>query len=143
MIRYCPITRDDFRDMMTEMGFVEFIPEGTFEFVYERNILNRDKTISRFKLRIYSSVSIHDRVTRESGKDAIRVLIMDTVIDKSVQEWTVHRTKNALLNTRERARDAYRFALNADRCHCGALKVERKGKYGKFFSCSAFPICKG
>jgi hypothetical protein len=82
-------------------------------------------------------------MTRECGGDAIRVLLMDNALGRGVLDWRVYRTVSALENTKERARDAWRYVMNkSNHCQCGALMVERTGQRGSFFGCTAYPHCK-
>jgi hypothetical protein len=147
MSRYRPISREVFAAVMADMGFTEVAYPGSMEHIYQRAIARRDGTSSRFTVRIFSSVHKESGWTRECGDDAIRIVLFDTALqddrgrERIVQDWRTFRTENALSNLRERARDAFRYAL-ANACECGALMVERKGKTGPFMGCTDFPNCK-
>ena len=140
--RYRPFCRQDFEVLMTQIGFTEVCLDGVFEHVYQRIIYNGPFPSDRFAIRIYSSVDIATTVTRDNGSDAIQIFLYDLKINKIVCKWKVHRTKNALLNTKERARDAWNYVMKAEHhCHCNSLMVERSGKRGIFLGCNAFPTC--
>jgi len=142
--RYRPINRSEFAKMMGEMGFEEVKVSGCSEHVYERMIPRNDGSPPRFSVRIFSSVDVATGMTRDCGEDAIRILLQDHDIKRPVQSWRAFRTENALTNMRERAREAWKFAVNqANRCDCGSFMVERKSKSrGPFLGCAAFPVCR-
>ena len=131
--RYCEIRFSDFSGLMAEMGFRQVQIEGTLEYVFERPFSD-----PRFDVRIYSSIDVRTNSTRECGADAIRVSLYDTLLGRYSYKGTVHRTANAKINTRERARDAWRWARD-NRCQCGAMMAERKGSMGKFLGCTDYP----
>lgn len=145
--RYRAITRREFERQMADMGFTEIAYPGSKEHIYQRPIANRDGSPSRFVVRVFSSVHIHTATTRECGDDAIRTVLFDTALkdqrgrERIVQDWRTFRTENALPNMRERARDAFRYAIEHG-CDCGALMVERSSKRGPFMGCTDFPNCK-
>lgn len=147
MSRYRPISRAAFAAEMANMGFDEVALPGSMEHVYQRAITTKDGSPSRFVVRICSSVHMDTGTTRDCGEDAIRILLIDTDLKdrtgrhKIVQDWRTFRTENALRNMRERARDAFSYAI-ANRCDCGAVMVERKGKTGPFMGCTDYPNCK-
>jgi hypothetical protein len=138
--RYRPIVLKDFAALMADMGFSEITITGTYEHVYERLYNN-----PRFSVRIYSSIACNNSVSRECGADAIRVVLYDSTLDKAVISKNVHRTQNALENTRIRAQSvwAYKNANgHAHWCTCGSLMVPRQSSGRGFLGCSSFPACK-
>ena len=140
--RFRPFTRQQFEVLMNEMGFLEISRLGTFEHTYERLIANVPSD-RRFAVRIYSTVDVGTGVTRQNGSDAIRVMVYDTLRNRPVTDWNVHRTTNAFTNTKERAREAWRYVLNSKHhCTCGCMMVERNGKHGPFLGCTNYPKCK-
>jgi hypothetical protein len=140
--RYRPITRDAFASAMSGVGFAETVRPGG-EHAYARRI-NNGPNPGRFEVLIYSSVQRDTGVTRPVGGDAIRILLMDAERNRPVLDWRVYRTASALDNTTERARSAWRYAMDpAHHCpDCKAMLVERTGKRGSFLGCTAFPACK-
>jgi len=147
MSRYRPISRATFAAEMAAMGFAEVAYHGSKEHMYQRMMARKDGSPSRFVVRICSSVHMDTGTTRDCGEDAIRILLLDTDLKdhngrpKIVQDWRTFRTENALRNMRERARDAFAYAIK-NRCECGAVMVERKGKTGPFMGCTDYPNCK-
>lgn len=145
--RYRAITRREFERQMADMGFSEIAYPGSKEHIYQRAIANRDGSPSRFVVRIFSSVHIGTGMTRECGDDAIRIVLFDSVLkdqrarERIVQDWRTFRTENALPNMRQRARDAFAYAIQ-NGCDCGALMIERSGKSGPFMGCTDYPNCK-
>lgn len=142
--RYRAIDRNTFRDAMCAIGFDEIVPDKTFEYAYDRAITARDGTPSRFMVRVLSSVSINTNVTRETGEDAIRVMLYDNLLGRMINDWRVLRTESALVNTVKRARDAFKYAIEAPRCQaCSAIMIKRKSRMGgEFLGCTNYPTCK-
>lgn len=141
--RYRPFDHQTFAEWMAEIGFVGIDIQGTWEYVWQRPVVTRNDRSNRYMVRIYSSVSQHDKMSRDVGGDAIRVLLFDTVRDRPVQSYRVYRTESAKQNTIKRAREAYGYALKPEHvCQCGSLFVLRTGKKGTFLGCSSYPECK-
>ena len=141
--RYRPFDHATFAGWMRDIGFTEVDLPGTWEHVWERPVNCRLST-GRYAVRIYSSVSRNSGVSRESGGDAIRVLLVDTTRDRPVLSYQVNRTEGAHNNTVRRAREAYGYVSQdaSHHCACGGLMVLRKGAKGQFWGCSSFPDCK-
>ena len=140
--RFQEISFFDFSSWMFGIGFEAVDLENVFEYVWERKIVTR-KYPDRFIVRIYSSISKNTNETRETGSDAIRVMLFDTVLDKPVKDWTVYRTKNAKSNVIARARDAWGYVIDSNHhCSCGSLMVQRSSRHGNFFGCTTYPTCK-
>lgn len=153
--RYREITYTAFKALMDEMRFRQVDLSNTMEFVFEHSVQCSltANALDRFKIRIMSSVDVRSNVTREVGSDAIRVLLLDMQPTgkepgqtKIVMDWSVHRTTNALSNTRERAREAYGYVSKhpEHHCSCGSLMALRTTKKtgSTFLGCTAFPACK-
>ena len=138
MSRYVSISYDKFKSLMDQMGFIEINLDGTFERVWKFEIAN-----TNFDIRVYSTISVNDDMSRDSGKDAIRCMIYDRSKDKILRlEKRVHRTMSALPNTRLRCRELFKH-VRANKCICGGVLVERKSKTNhSFLGCSNYPICK-
>lgn len=141
--RYRPFDYATFAGWMQEIGFAEINLPRTWEYCWERPVTCRLSN-GRYAVRIFSSVSKVDNHSRESGGDAIRVLLMDTVRDRPVLNYQVNRTAGAHENTVKRAREAYGYVSQDanHHCTCGGLMVLRKGGKGPFWGCSSFPECK-
>ena len=139
MSKYVEISFEKFNDLMTTMHFVEIKVEGTFEKVWSYHIKN-----TNYEIRIYSTICVNSNVSRSSGSDAIRCIIYDTRENKLIKlEKRVHRTEKALINTRARCRELYKYVKNNVCTKCGGLLIERTSKTShKFLGCSNFPKCK-
>ncbi len=142
--RYRAISHADFLRTMSEIGFAETRVPGAAEYAYERMVNNGPHPSERFKVRVFSSVAMDTGWSRECGGDAIRVLLVDTVLKRPVLDWTVHRTENALPNATKRAREAWGYVMRPEHhCpSCGAMMVKREGKRGEFLGCTAYPVCE-
>ena len=159
--KYVEIGLDEFRNVIeTEMGFkcVNGGNDGGMakEYIYERIVQhnNEDDFMSalrgdkfRYSIRIFSSIDKRTNVTRDTGQDAIRVTLYDMEKGRPVRvEKRVHRTKNALINMRQRAREMWQYVADKkNTCpKCKSLLVKRTAKRTKknFMGCSKFPECK-
>jgi hypothetical protein len=144
MASYRSISYATFAKAMREIGFKEVSLPGTWEHVWEREILCR-LSQGRYKVRILSSVDMQTGVTRDRAADAIHVLLLDTNRnDRVVLNLRVNRTERALTNTVKRAREAYGYvsAHPEHHCTCGSLMVVRQSKRGEFLGCTNYPECK-
>jgi hypothetical protein len=151
---YVNVTESDFRCKLEgSMGFEQVRLEGTTELVFERSVARKGEPTG-YKVRVYSSVAYG--ATRNVGKDAIRVLLIDENTNYPVR---VHgeksgdkvgkrinrtaatglpeyeRTEALLERVRDRCREFYGFAQKNICSECGTIMAHRKGKYGKFKSC--------
>ena len=135
---YVARTADEIRSWIGDMGFVEVKIPGTFELVFERSTNNSD-----IRIRVYSSIANGE--SREVGKDAGRVLLIEKTTNKPVwKSKRVNRTENFLLNLRKRCRDAWHSVAGLEKCPvCKGFMIERKSKNGKFLGCLKYPGCKG
>lgn len=133
--RYVEVTSQQVACILGPAGFVKKNEAGCLEEVYFRDINNV------FAIKVYTSVHLNTGVSRAVGDDAIRLVLWDKIANMPVKkaEKRVFRTKNAMENMKERARDLWRFVQNSKRCDCGGLLVERTSKTGKkFCGCSRF-----
>lgn len=149
MSTYVPISYDDFRDFI-ESEIMKFRPvtlPGVHELVWERMVPNRSTEAGSYAVRVFST--IEGSVTREVGEDAIRVMLWNMETNRPLSfEKRVHRTKNALKNLEQRARDIWGYATDRrNRCpSCGRLAhvvVPRKTGFRNksaepFFSCTGY-----
>lgn len=142
MGNYVGFTKDQIeRLLVTEMGFYQ-IPSKS-EFVYTRPVITRSGVEFPYVIQVYSSVLTSTRYTDESGADAIRVVLLDTVTGKPAvgKQKRVHRTKNAFPNLRERCRDLFKIVLEGEKCpKCAALMAVRANKKDghQFLSCTHY-----
>lgn len=138
MSRYVQIKYAEFKELMDIMGFTEIKIDGTFERVWSFSLKN-----TNFDILIYSTIDINTDVSRSMGSDAIRCLVYDRKETKILRlEKRVHRTESALINTRERCRELFRY-VRSHKCLCGGILIQRTSKTNhKFLGCSNFPKCK-
>ena len=138
--RYTEITYSQFQSVMDGMGFKEIVVEGTHERIWSFVLVG-----TSYEIRILSSVSTFTGVTRNNGKDAIRVMLWNTKTSKPVMSERVYRTVSALVNTKLKAREIYKH-FRDNKCSCGGVLVERvsnapSNKGHKFMGCSNYPTC--
>ena len=133
-------SEDEVRFWLEGMGFIEVFLDGVKELVF-----SRETNVPNLLILVYTSLQYGQ--TRERGKDAARVMLINAANNKMV--WyakRVHRTKNFLKNMRERCRDAYRAAGNVVKCPlCKNPMVLRENKKDgtEFYGCTDFPNCRG
>ncbi len=174
MSSYIKITHEEFRKKMDEMGF-HMLPGLTSpqykwdqytrrksqwsaplkEYVYFRNIVRDtpEETMAilggktpKYSIRIYSSIDIRTNESRDSGKDAIRVILYDNDREQGVGvSKRINRTENALGRMLKAGREVWKIGANpATKCpQCGFQLVERTNKFNgnKFMGCSGYPQC--
>jgi len=145
--KYVPVSVEQIREKMKEIGFVEVLVYKTYELVFERVSKVPDLTI-----RIYSSINPDVQGigggSREAGTDAGRVVLVEKTSGKIV--WSskrAHRTASFLQNLAERAREAWRAVATLQTCPvCHGYMVLRKSRQGKgheFYGCLKYPGCHG
>jgi hypothetical protein len=143
--RYRPFIRQDFEaEIIGEMKFQPMRVEGALEFAYHRIVTNGPFPSKRFDIQVYSTVDLRTGMTRDTGKDAIRVMLRDIELNRTVLEWKVLRTQGAFRMTRQRCQEAWGYVMNpSHHCpDCGALLTARKGKRGDFLGCTNYPNCR-
>lgn len=141
---YQEITKGQFNEFASSIGFTQMVMPGRYEIVYGRRVILKSGP-TRYSVVLFSSVSRETGVTRSVGSDAIRITLWDHEKGKPVAvDRRVNRTAGALDRTKLRARDMWQYVID-NRCPCcGHLMVERtvKATGGKFLGCSNFPVCK-
>ena len=135
--RYVEITKKQFDDVMIKYNARAFIPPKTGEWVYEVPV-NRDLSIW-----IYSTLKARGGVSRGSGTDAIRTVLMYQKTRMIMSETKTLRTKNWALNLEKRI-EALLQRTTKHTCPDGHPVVRRRGKGGKgwFYGCALYPDCK-
>ena len=137
----------DVFEALDKIGFEHTNPDSPYEMMFERKV----EAWPTIVVRIYSSVSPGAIHARGNGKDAGRVVLIRKLEGgKERVMWKakrVHRTKNFLVNLVQRAREAYK-RICPDKCPmCQGPMVLRKppagARWNEFWSCMAFPKCKG
>lgn len=69
--KYCEISFKEMNDFLTDLGFSQIEVANSREYVYGKIIRYQD---FKYCLRIYTSVSIDENVSRDIGEDAIRLM---------------------------------------------------------------------
>lgn len=99
------------------------------------------------KIFINSSVDSQTNISRDSGKDSIRVwVVYQGKPQKKTQRWVTRiagwedRLKHALLDT---CNEINRLDYSPKCPNCNGHMVIRKGVHGKFYGCLKFPNCRG
>lgn len=139
MSEYYEIPKDEMEGFMTTSRFSPVQVPGTAELVYERPVNDG------LSVRVYSSITERLGSARDVGEDAIRVVvwaIKSKVIVAS--EKRVHRVRGWRSNLADRIARAI-LRIERDEiasCACGGYWVRRTGKYGEFYGCSGYPVCK-
>ncbi|MEO8168334.1 MAG: topoisomerase DNA-binding C4 zinc finger domain-containing protein [bacterium] len=124
---------------MAVSRFVRIAVPGSAEIVYERPV-NEGLSV-----RVFSSVTDRLAGARACGNDAIRVVIWaakNRIIVSS--EKRVHRVRGWRTNLADRIASAI-LRIEHDEvaaCTCGGYWVKRTGKYGEFYGCSGYPLCR-
>lgn len=142
--RYVGFTISQFSDLMKACGFERNDQADCFEAIFERKVTLKSGKEYPCKVRIYSTVDIRTGETRDNGKDAIRLQLINDAGEYMVgAESRVYRTKNAFDNTLARARELFKVVVNNQCKVCAnnnrfGVMVERSGKNGPFKSCSNF-----
>src|SRR5690606_36174393 len=94
-------------------------------------------------IEIRSSVDVTGDAA-STGEDSIRLVLMSNgkPIAKKVDAWTT-RVPGWEQRLLEKVNFLLEKAINMIVCpDCGDIMLERDGKYGKFFGCSKYPLCK-
>ena len=145
MSRFRHINERQMHNMLAnDMGFERVDIKDCWEHVYERDVVTKSGNKFPYKVRVYTSIDRNTGRTRGCGEDSIRVQLIDRVTNLPIKDGTarrVHRTKNALSNMRERAREVFKYAMSAPKCNtCNGIMVPRKnGTTGhKFLGCSRY-----
>lgn len=142
--RYVPIEQGQMEQLLqTEMGFTRADEGNCWEMIWVRDVVTTSGHAFPYQIKVYSTIDIRTKMSRDSGTDAIRVVLMDKVTGYPVKsaEKKVLRTKSALINTRERARELFRHVLEGPHCpKCSALMVKRKAgpEQHEFWGCTHY-----
>jgi len=130
--QYEVITLQDMNDVLLVRGFKRIdLPIG--EHVYE-------KVIDTCHIRIYTSIDKRNGKSRDIGADAIRIVIVDSRGDFISGEKRINRSHNWQIRLNARIDNWSDGITWCDRC--GNPMKLRKGKFGEFLGCAAYPLCK-
>jgi hypothetical protein len=103
--------------------------------------------VNKLYVKVNSSVSPRTDCSRDYASDAIRINLIDGGTqnhkgdDKAIIEKQAHvkRITTWATNVEKRITEMFeRVADTVQPCECGAVKVQRDGKFGPFFSCVNF-----
>ena len=136
---YTPITESEMDEFMTEHGFQELdLGNSTKEKVYGKRVAHD------LSVRIYSSIAYGG--SRDCGKDAIRIAVMTRLPDgtikpvgKSTRTYRIETWRKNLAQKIE----SWNTLLGGVCPRCDSHTVHRSGKYGDFYGCVTYPLCKG
>lgn len=142
--RYVPITHTEMADLLErDMGFHRADESTCWEMIWVRDVETRSGQKFPYQVKVYSTIDLRTRVTRECGQDAIRLVLIDTITGRPVKkaDKRVFRTMNALINLRKRARDLFKYVIEGPHCpKCSSVMVKRTGGPGnhEFWGCSHY-----
>ena len=96
-------------------------------------------------IRVFSSVDIRSKVSRDIGKDAIRLVLMNKELDipiaKGQKTLRMFNWKDHLSRKIKYFLDYVRYFER--KCPtCGSILTIRKGTSGSFWGCSEYPKCR-
>jgi len=134
---YTEITQKEFEYVLSHLGKVGY----TWEKLDEPNAKENVYMVSINDIHIKVFSSIVDGISRNVGKDAIRVVGWDLQSDRpiSASEGRVNRTDKWAENLKSRIQTVVSKVVDvrdAPKCKvCGGMMAEMKGKYGKFMGC--------
>jgi len=134
---YVRINQEEFDNLIAKFNAEQISPRGTSEVVY-RIILGNELSIW-----IYSTIRRKTGVSRPSGSDAIRTIMLYQEKQGVMKESKTLRTINWKKNLEKKIRSLQKRATPYQ-CPWGHALVKRKRKSGKglFIGCAAYPKCK-
>ena len=144
---YVVITQQQVEDVLIPRGFSKLSLAGVREVVYGKRV---DDGYNQLSLRVYSSIEEAGGVSRECGKDAMRVCLMwrhrhhDQMLATVIAVGSSKRV-NRVQGWEDRLVERINNwgELQGPLCSsCKAPMVTRKGKRGKFWGCGRYPSCK-
>lgn len=166
MSRFVRVRADHLLKMLRAIGAAVSTKGGTFhEKTHAREIVvDIVPPHARAMVRVYTSLAVGSTELRESGQDAIRILVCvehpegfktletprkvlrtaKTLGARGQFATEDDREKAFLARLNEAIRDAYRQAFGNEPCPaCGRATARRSGPGGEFRGCSGYPACKG
>lgn len=107
--KYVTITELEFDKVcQSEKGWNKTVQPGTREIVYTHNL----KKLPHIQIKVYSSLSESDGVSRGCGSDAIRVCAVNTATDRGVRKTgRINRVGDWQLRLRTKVTDTIRSIL--------------------------------
>ena len=134
---FTQISETEICGLLKELEFVQIQLERVREIVMAKLIA------PNISLRIYTSVE--SGVVRDCGEDAIRIVLCSKNAAGDIKLIGTSKRVNRTQNWRERLVERiekWEEMLGPPCAKCGAKTVERKGKFGKFWGCTNYPLCK-
>ena len=142
---YVERTREEFDAILVErLKFTPLRIPDCHEVVYDR--ISSD---GRYTVRVYSSVHLSDGLTRDCGKDAIRVVMINRetgypmkIMGEGKGKNTkagkrINRTKGAMANLERRVKEYLILGSPDKRCKkCGAVMKVMRGRHGPYLLCT-------
>lgn len=136
-------TRDDFEEVLEETSHSwerkDF--DWTKEWIYET-----ESEKGRFIMRIYSSVDKRDNKARDTGDDAIRLVVLEKQTTKPViKEKRTNRVPTWPKNLKKKIKNIENRKNEVKICSkCTAVMVIQRNKESgnKFYGCSSYPHCE-
>lgn len=130
------ISEAEMREFLEAQGFSQIRLSRTRELVFAKRV---DQDNIPMSLRVYTGINPNG-VSREVGKDAIRVVLFMRTRDGSIFKLggskRVHRVLFWKKNLQKRL-DSWLDSMPKHKCsQCGSPMLPRNGKYGKFLGCS-------
>lgn len=140
MTTFVRISKAEFDEALSPFGILgEGVAGG--ELTYDIGTGVNDVVV-----RIYSSISLLDGVTRKKGADAIRVVLLDLVAGKPFgKDVRTHRTDGWDRRLRVKVEGLLSRVKEESPiwCRsCGSMMVKREGRHGEFYGCVSFPKCR-
>lgn len=132
------ITAGEMDSLLSKGGFARVEVEGTKEYVYDRPF----NTLPNVVIRVYTSID--SLLSREIGKDAIRIVLFDKKANKAIgkadtKTYRIVGWQDRLIS---KIKDVFFSVQYLKKCPCcKSFLVERKGKNYHFHGCSSFPLC--
>ena len=139
--KYQQVTLEDMSTILAPLGFTVTTVQGCRESVFGKRV---DVNGHHMSLRVFTSVV--GNVSRDSGKDAIRVCLAYRLPDGTIK--TVGSSKRVNRVPGWQGRLVERLAAWTEQLgpacpKCTKPMVKRKSKSGAFFGCCNYPDCRG
>lgn len=142
-MNYISFTKEQFESALKNIISFEEYKTPHNELVYSIST-----KLSTVKLIVYSSISKTSSKARKSGKDAIRLVLIDKVSDKPCgeKEGRINRVGESFDSIMERLKKRIYDIINEINLtlcpSCKSVMTLREGKFGKFYGCLSYPKCK-
>ena len=134
---YVTIKREEMHNLLTQGKFKPISIDGVYELVY-----NRPHRCG-VELRVYTTISVNNNLSRDYGKDAIRVTLHHTESGRFVgKSSTTKRTRGWQSRLKSKINEAWKSISNLKKCpECDSYLLYIKWKKKSFLGCSSYPEC--